>query len=166
VTTRLWIVAVTAALVCVLLGAFASAEEEPAAARTGIAAMDWIAGPWRGGNGKSVWETAYTTPEGGMVMSASKEIRGGRAVMFDFEVFREEKGKVILTPFPFGKRSVDFPAVSVDGKGRKAVFANEAHDFPKRFTYEVGEDGKLRITLEGDQGGNDVKMALVFERRK
>jgi hypothetical protein len=152
-----------------LAGGALRAEEPPAAKpelRKGIAALGWLAGSWRGTDGRSVWETCYSTPEGGQIVSASKEMRGGRAVMFDFERFRTTSDAVVLTPYPFGKKSVDFTLTGHDPAVKKAVFVNEEHDFPKRFTYAIDAEGRLTIRLEGEQRGKPVKLELKLEKRR
>ena len=160
-------VGIAAAAVCAVAG-LGLAEDKPVAkapvVKKGIAALDWLAGAWKGSAGTSVWETNYSTPAGGMVVSSSKEIRDGKAVMFDYEVFVEREGKIVLTPFPFGKRSKDFPAKDFDPAKKKIVLENAAHDFPRRFTYELTKSGALHITLEGEQGGQPMKMKLEFKR--
>jgi hypothetical protein len=61
---------------------------------------------------------------------------------------------------------VDFASQDFDPARRKVVFSNPKHDFPRTFTYESVEDGKLRITLEGEQGGSPLSVTLDLERRK
>lgn len=171
--TRLWtttFLALAAAGGLLLAGlsttGHADEKEKPvqgAAEKTGIASMDWLSGTWSGTDGESVWETCYSTPEGGMIVSASKQITNGKAVMFDYEVFVEKDGKVVLTPFPFGNKSKAFPATEVTAG--KAVFENPKHDFPKKFTYQRTKDGELHITLEGEQGGESMEFTLKFKKR-
>src|SRR5688572_18266845 len=93
--------------VLALVAGRASAKDpEPA---KGIAALDWLEGAWRTEGGDSTWETTYTSAEGGEILSATKEIAQGKVVTYDFERFFEKDGKVVMTPFPGGKRSLEFP---------------------------------------------------------
>lgn len=161
-------VVATVVLVALIAAAGLSLAEEKKpmtpAAKKGIAALDWLAGAWTGSAGPSKWETNYSTPSGGMVVSASKEIRGEKAVMFDYEVFVEREGKIVLTPYPHGNKSKDFTATNFDPTKKKIVLENAKHDFPKKFTYELVKEGHLHITLEGEQGGNPIAMTLKFKR--
>lgn len=45
-----------------------------------LAGMNWLEGAWRGTSGRNVFEACYTSPEGGEILSCSKEIADGRAV--------------------------------------------------------------------------------------
>jgi len=154
---------VVAPVVCSLERASAKDPEPPA---KGIAALSWLQGAWRTADGESVWEAVYSSPEGGEVVSASKEIAGGKVATFDYERFFEKDGKVIFSPHPGGKKSKhDFPAESLDAAAKKAVFVNTANDFPSKFTYHRVADDRLTVTLEGAPGGNPMKIAIEFRRR-
>ena len=93
-------------------------------------------------------------------MSATKQIAGGKVELYDFERFREEGGKVLLTPFPHGKASVDFTLTGFDPAKRTAIFVHAGHDFPQRLKYELTAAGHLVITLAGEQGGRTVGFSL------
>jgi hypothetical protein len=146
--------------------AMPTASAKDAEATKGIAALAWLQGSWRSDGGHSTWEAAYTGPEGGEVVSASKEISGGKVVTYDFERFYEKDGKVIFSPYPHGKKSShEFPLESLDAAAKKAVFANPANDFPSRFTYHRAADDRLVVTLEGKQGDKPMKFSIEFKRR-
>jgi hypothetical protein len=131
----------------------------------GIAALGWLQGAWRTAEGESVWETTYTGAEGGEILSATKEIANGKVVTYDFERFFEKDGKVILNPFPRGKRSHEFPLEKYDAAAKRATFVNAANDFPNTFIYERPADDKLKITLEGKHGTEPMKIVLEFRKR-
>jgi len=151
-------------VIAIALGALLCAQ--PAKAPNGgVADLGWLAGTWRGGAGQSTWESCYSSAEGGEVVSASKEIRGGRVVTCDFERFWDKKGTVVLSPFPHGRKSPhDFPAVELDPKAQKAVFENAANDFPRKFTYHRAAPDRLVITLEGEGKGGPMQMRLELKR--
>jgi hypothetical protein len=122
---------------------------------TGVAALAFLTGHWRGTlpDGR-VAEEVCTTPEGGVLLSAGREFADGKCVFFDLVVFAEKDGTVVLTPHPFGRRSEHaFPLVALDAAARRAVFENLEHDFPKRFVYELVAADRLRITLTGEMKG-------------
>jgi hypothetical protein len=131
----------------------------------GIAALDWLQGAWKTEGGDSTWETTYTSAEGGEILSATKEIAGGKVVTYDFERFFEKDGKVVLTPYPHGKKSLEFPLATYDAAAKRATFVNAANDFPSTFVYERPADGKLKITLEGKHGAEPMKIVLEFKKR-
>lgn len=131
-----------------------------------LKALSFLEGHWKGRSGRNTAEATYTGPAGGMVLAATKEISpAGRAVFFDWERMHVRDGKVVLTPHPFGKKSKDFPLKSLDAKGKKAVFENLEHDFPKRFTYQRKGD-KLVITLWGEQGGKEMTAGYEFSLKR
>jgi hypothetical protein len=132
----------------------------------GLAALAWLEGSWEGTSAEGTWETSYTSPRGGSMLSGTKLTHDGKERNFDFERWREEGGTVVMTPFPGGRKSVDFRAVENDAKARRVVLENPEHDFPKRFTYVASGKDKLTITLEGDQGGHAAKMTLELTRRR
>jgi hypothetical protein len=75
----------------------------------------------------------------------------------DFGVVRVVGDKVVMVPFPGGKRGPEFALVDSAAKAQRATFANPEHDFPKTFVYQRTGDG-LRITLTGDERGKPAKV--------
>jgi hypothetical protein len=142
----------------------APAEDAPAA-KAGIAALAWLEGQWRSEDGGDVWEACYSGTEGGEIVSATKKIENGKVTLFDFERFREEDGKVLLTPFPHGKASVDFTLIGFDPKVKRAIFSNPEHDFPQRIRYEIGPDGRLKILLAAERDGKHVGFKLDLRKK-
>ena len=114
-----------------------------------------------------MFETVYSSPECGMIVSASKETRDGRVTMFDFERMEVRRGRVVMTPYPNGKASVSFTLDDKDHdpKKRRAVFVNLKHDFPKRFTYERVADDRLVITLDAGPDAAGPSFRFDLQRR-
>lgn len=153
-----------------LVMAFASitvraADAAPTTPTPRIADLGWLAGHWLGtlANG-ATFEAHYTGPDGGTIVSASKEVRGGRTVAFELEVFSEENGRVVYQPFPHGQRSPHaFPLVSFDPGTKCAVFENKEHDFPQSFEFSQPTPDSLVITLRGpgrDGRTREIRYAL------
>jgi hypothetical protein len=139
-------------------------SEEPV--RAGIASLTWLEGTWEGEDAMGRWETSYTSPHGGSMLSSMKLTKGDRPLHFDFERWREEGGVVVLTPFPGGVASVDFKATAHDAKEKRIVLENPAHDFPKKFVYASPAKDRLQITLEGTEGGKPTRMEFDLKRRR
>ena len=152
---------VVLSLVAVAGGNAAAKDAEP----KGIAVLGWLEGAWRTEGGESTWETTYTSAEGGEILSATKEIAHGKVVTYDWERFFEKDGKVVMTPFPRGKKSLEFPLEKYDAAAKRATFVNAANDFPSTFVYERPADGRLRITLEGKHGTEPMKIVLEFKKK-
>jgi hypothetical protein len=138
-------------------------QETPAPAAK-VTDLGWLAGHWRGTlkNG-ATFETFYTDPSGGTVLSVSKEHRQGRTLTFELEVFFEQDGRLIYLPHPNGKRSEHaFPLLAFDAAARRAVFENKEHDFPQTFTFVRESDTRLVITLSGP-GRNGANKEIRYE---
>jgi len=131
----------------------------------GIDALAFLEGRWAGSAGSSRWESSYSSAAGGQIVGASKELSDGRVVTIDFEHFYEREGALRMTPFPGGRRSVEFTLTEFSGAAKRAVFENAAHDFPRRFTYRATGPDHLQIELLGEMGGETLRIVLEFERR-
>ena len=131
-----------------------------------VAHLGFLTGVWQGSDGASQWESWYSSPEGGQIVGASKELHDGHVVTIDFEHFYEREGTLRMTPFPFGKKSVEFTLATLDAAAKRVVFENPAHDVPSRFTYQRVDDQRLRIVLEGQPGVPPGTLTLEFTRRE
>ena len=49
-------------------------------------------------------------------------------------------------------------------KGKRVVFENRKHDFPKRIIYWLGDDGALHARIEGDPGGKEQAMEWSWKK--
>ncbi len=162
------------------LTALATAQDEPPLERraekgdgaekgerveSGIAALDFLAGRWTGtsDDGKT-WETVYTTPTGGEILSASKEMRDGKVAMFEFERFVEREGTVYVVPHPFGKAKEPFKLKSLDAKKRVVVFEDPENDFPRTLTYARPAVDELVIGVAGEMWGEPVNLTIRLKR--
>jgi hypothetical protein len=140
-----------------ILSPLFGASEAVAGPGAKLADLGWLAGHWRGTlkNG-ATFETHYTGPEGGLIASVSKEVKKGRAVSFELEIFSEKDGNLIYQPHPNGKKSEHaFPLLAYDAAAKRAVFENKAHDYPQSFTFHLAAPDNLVITLSGP--GKDGK---------
>jgi hypothetical protein len=127
-----------------------------------LASLAWLAGEWRGRVGEAEVVSWHSDPSGGAIVMASKEIEGGHLTLFDFGLVREGDGQVAYQPFPFGKPGPAFLLEAPQAGVQRAVFANAAHDFPQRFTFERKGD-TLAIVLEGDQGEGPMSVAYELK---
>jgi hypothetical protein len=137
------------------------------AAATLVSDLGWLAGSWIGGSSEStIYESHYSTPNGGVIVSASKETRNGRTVSTDFEMIHQKDGRIIFQPFPNGVKSPSsFPLVTFDALARRAVFENREHDFPQVFIFEQPALDALKITLQGP-GKEGTTKSIVYECRR
>lgn len=127
--------------------------------------LAWLEGDWAGTFGGLQFETHYTGPEGGMILSLSKQIREGRVTLFEMERFVEKEGQVILTPFPFGRASSDdFQLEEFEPATRKARFISPEHDFPTEIIYQLVAPDELHITIAGERNGSRVEIPALLKR--
>jgi len=116
-----------------------------------LADIAFMSGCWRGKllQGEGWIEERYTPPAAGMMLGTSHTVNEQTTKYFEFIQITEQDGEVDMTPLPAGKKSVSFRLVRVEGK--KAVFENLDHDFPKRIIYQLKDDGSMLARIEGDK---------------
>lgn len=113
--------------------------------------LDWLAGHWCGLRGKTFSEETWMAPRGGLLVGMHRDSRDGKATGFEFMRIAWQDGRWVFLAQPNGGPVVAFPADSV-GEGR-VVFANPAHDFPRRVIYRRGDADTLHARV--DDGGDD-----------
>ena len=143
----------TALLVLLVLAGSLPAPEKPASPR--LEDLAWLAGSWSGdilGAGASTrFETHYTTPQGGVILGASKAFtKDGKLTWYEFERFEVHDGGLQVVPHPNGTASVPFALVEYDPAAKRAVFANPQHDYPNRLTYQRIAEDRLLILVAGE----------------
>ena len=123
----------------------------PAPAATGapgrIGDAAFLAGVWREVQGESRVEEFWTGPAGGLMLGAGRELSGGKLEFFEHMRIEERGASLVYVALPFDRNPTEFALESLGPQ--EVVFANEAHDYPKRITYRLEEDGKLRARVEG-----------------
>ncbi len=134
----------------VLIATLAPAQE----ATEQIQGLDFLAGSWAGPMWGGVFETWYSTPEGGKVLSSSLLISEGNIRFWEFEKFEVRGEHVWVQPFPNGKPAASFRLVELDVEAKKATFDCTTNDFPTRIVYEKNEEGHLVITLSDPHSGS------------
>ncbi len=123
--------------------------------------LAFMSGCWRGklsGRNGTV-EERFNPAAGGLMLGTSQVIVEGRTAFFEFIKIEQTEGGIVMTPAPKGKLSVPFKMVSLAGK--KAVFENLEHDFPKRIIYQLRDDGSLVARIEGDKPQQSEEFAMA-----
>jgi hypothetical protein len=111
--------------------------------------LSWMSGHWTSTKDGLVMEEVWTEPRGGVMLGLHRDAKGAKA-SFEFLRITETNGAIVYLAQPGGKPPTPFTLVELNGK--RAVFANPQHDFPKRIIYWL-EDGKLCARVEGDGDG-------------
>ena len=111
--------------------------------------LSWMAGHWRSIDGGVETEEIWLAPRGGLMTGMSRTVKDGRASAFEFIRIQATKDGIVYFAQPGGRPPTPFTLV--ESKGKRAVFTNPEHDFPKRIIY--WRDGaKLCARTEGADG--------------
>lgn len=116
--------------------------------------LDWLAGHWCGEQGKTFSEETWMAPRGGLLVGMHRDTRDGKATGFEFMRIARQDGRWVLLVQPGGATVTAFPAERVE-EGR-VVFANPAHDFPKRVIYSRPDAGTLKARIDDGQDGGQA----------
>src|SRR5579871_6206775 len=127
-----------------------------------IESLAFLEGTWKGTFEGERFETSYSSPAGGKVVSWSKGFTGERANFFELEVFEEREGTLVVTPYPDGKRAHAFHLLTLDGE--RAVFESTDREFPRRLVYERVTRDKLRFLVSGTRDGHVVEWRVEVSR--
>lgn len=153
--------------------ALAAPADNKRPTKEGLAKMEslgWLEGSWYGTNDEGgEWEACYTSVEGGVLLSSNKEYRHGRVAMVEFEVFVVRGDEVVLTPYPFGKKSsAEFKLVEQEEGKKRAKFSCPTHDFPRDIVYERVGDDRLVIDVigEGRKGPRSLRLDMNLRGAK
>ena len=118
--------------------------------------LAFLSGCWRGefGSGMAIEET-WTEADSDVMLATTRYLRAGRTVEFEFSRIQADSAGIALVPYPQGRMSDAFPLDSV--AAGLAVFANPAHDFPKRIIYRRSGE-TLTARIEDDTRGREWAM--------
>ena len=113
--------------------------------------LAWLEGRWTGTEDGLEMEEIWSSPAGGALLGMHKDVKAG--AMVGFEQFRiaPDGGKLVYFASPGGAPPTPFTAVEL--AGRRVVFANPRHDFPRRIVYWLDERGALHARIEGTVKG-------------
>jgi uncharacterized protein DUF6265 len=132
----------------------AGSVPSPSAIRSLLADLGFMAGCWRGltRSGTTI-EEFYTPPSSNLIVGATRYVRDGRVVDFEFTRIDQTDSGAVITPHPKGVRSVSFAPKVVERN--RAVWENPTHDFPQRILYTRIADDTLVARIEGRTPSGD-----------
>lgn len=126
----------------------AGSSSPQSAARSRLSDLAFMAGCWRGlARSGTTIEEFYTTPSSNLIVGATRYVRDGRAVDFEFTRIDQTDSGAVITPHPKGVRSVSFAPKVIERN--RAVWENPSHDFPQRILYARVADDTLVARIEG-----------------
>ena len=130
----------------VLLSVAASA---PAPA---VDSLAWMAGTWQGRDAQGLeMEETWLPPKAGTLLGLHRDVKDGRTVSFEFLRIAQDAQGITYWASP-GDRPAH-PFRLAESGAQRAVFADPAHDFPKRIVYWLDAAGALHARVEGDDPG-------------
>ena len=112
-----------------------------------LARLRWLAGCWEQQRGNRQSFEMWMPPAGGLMLGASRTIRGTTLAKWDQIRLSVRDGRVVYTALPSGQNQTDFTAVSVTDSG--FTVENLAHDFPQRIIYARRGSDSLVARIEG-----------------
>jgi len=160
----IWIVVIVGILVLLVVSARSS--KRTGVAEDLIASLSWLAGDWEGDFEGAPFACHYTTPQGGVILSISKEFQQDKSCFYEFEKFETIDDEIVMIPYPAGNVSVPFTLIDYDPKIKKAAFENNEHDFPTSLTYELTAPDILTILVAGPAEGGQKALKVNLTRVK
>ncbi len=148
--------------ICVLLIA-AWTGAASASECNSLASMRWLLGEWHAEGGKTTWRETWSeigpkTWEGRGI-EASKADPGKQSAE---ELRLVEMGGSVFYLAKVTHNELPIPFRLVECGDSRLVFANPAHDFPRRLEYERRPDGRLLVRVSD---GADKGFTLDFARQ-
>lgn len=140
----------------------------PTPAKAAIADLAWISGAWVGtrSSGASI-EERWSPPLGGAMLAVSRTVNtGGKMTAFEYLRIVERDGGLVYAAQPGGAPKTEFVLTEfgpTEGGGKRAVFDNPRHDYPKRIVYELSPTGTLSATIGYMKGGTPRRFEFARE---
>ena len=124
-----------------------------------LARLSWMSGVWTGTSGQVEIEEYWTAPKGGLMLGLHRDwLPESERATFEYLRIEARETGVFYVASPGGKPSTDFALV--EATDHRVVFANPAHDFPRRIVYRLDESGMLVARVDG--GEEDPGTALEW----
>lgn len=136
----------------------------PTPAKATIGDLAWISGAWvgtRGTNGAISFEERWSPAKGGAMLAISRTVNKEKMSAFEFLRIVERDGGLVYIAQPGGAAPTEFVLTELTGK--RAVFDNPRHDYPKRIVYELSSDGGLTATIGLMKGGTPRRFVFKPE---
>jgi hypothetical protein len=110
--------------------------------------LGWMSGCWRGNAGPStVIEEQYSAPTANQILGATRYVRTGRSIDFEFTSIASDSTGITLNAQPRGVPPTPFELDSLSASF--ARWSNPHHDFPQRIQYTRLHRDTLVARIEG-----------------
>jgi hypothetical protein len=158
-------------MICrILLGltvASAAAIALPPPTSDSLSSLAWLAGDWEGDDAGTLNQERWTEPAGGMMLAVHRDLKGGKAVSFEFLRIESTSDGITYFAQPRGQAPTPF-RMSENGPAgrRRVVFENPDLEFPHRILYWMEKDGELHAKIEGTPGGKPKSIEWTWKKRR
>ena len=123
---------------------------------TGPGSIDWLAGCWRMERANGYYEEIWLPPTSDGTLGVSREVRGGKTVMYEhLRVELRPDNVIAYVARPSGQAQAEFLA-----RGHapgSLVFENPQHDFPQRIEYRLVDPNAITATIQGPGKNGQTK---------
>jgi hypothetical protein len=122
----------------------------PAQPAPNVKTLEWMTGCWTSQRGEATSFESWTKANDEVMFGVSYTLgRAGKLDEFEFLRVAVRDGRLVYLAQPGGNPVTVF-ALTPGSNSREAVFANPAHDFPKRVGYRATPTGLLAWIDGGD----------------
>lgn len=126
--------------------------------------LSWLAGCWERRTPTAVIHEQWMAPLGGLMLGMSRTVVRDAAREHEFLRIELREGVPTYVAQPSGQAVTAFAATALSDTA--VVFANPAHDFPQRISYQKRGADSLVARIEGDRGGQVRSMDFPMARVK
>ncbi|MFN2411820.1 MAG: DUF6265 family protein [Pyrinomonadaceae bacterium] len=126
----------------------------------------WLAGCWEFRDEIKNRMTAeqWMKPAGQMMLGASRTVRNGKTVEYEFVRIEERPDGVFYIARP-SQNAIDTQFKLIKNEKMSVAFENPAHDFPQRIIYRR-EGEKLTARIDGNKNGKVSSVDFPMQRAK
>ena len=137
-------------MLTVVFGLFTLMTPPAQPAAPTVKTLEWMTGCWTTKRGETTSVESWTKANDEVMFGVSYTLgRTGKVQEFEFLRVAVQDGRLVYLAQPGGNPVTAF-ALTPGGAAREAVFANPAHDFPKRVGYRATPAGLLAWIDGGD----------------
>lgn len=123
--------------------------------------LAWLSGCWEGKSDGAVVQEQWSKPAGGTLLGTGRRIAGGKTVFHEYMHIGETNSGLLFVAHPGGGEGTPF-RLQKAGKN-KAVFINNAHEFPRVITYQR-KGNSLLVLAEGTREGRETADKVKLKR--
>lgn len=145
-------------LLLLLLGTAAGGQE----ALRSINDLSWLTGCWAADGAEPGNVEQWMAPAGGAMLGASRVVRGGRMVAYEYTRIITIGDGLVFIASPSGQETAEFQLKHL--AEAEVVFENPDHDFPQRIIYKLIDKERLLGRIEGQSDGKEKHVEFPMTR--